>query len=191
MKWYRKQHLTKVKRKVSKAKAEAKSSQAREEVKAIIDAYKAQHGTYPTRGEAIKLSGRSAVVVERALGEAIASQATSVTPPKANKAQTRHIAAQLKILTKQLEDQFEERVRLTMLERNKDYLITLEQLQKEASEKSHLYDKILNNYNPIFTEEEYKIILICLHPDNSASKEKREIAFKAFSVMKLQLTGKK
>ena len=103
------------------------------------------------------------------------------------KAQDKQVEARLKVL----EAQFNERVRLTMLERNKDFIATLEQSKKEASEKAYHYGQMINNHNPIFTEEEFRTIIICLHRDNSASKEKRDTAFKAVQARKLQLTGKK
>ena len=107
------------------------------------------------------------------------------------KAQDHQVEARIRMLDKAREAEFNERVRLAMLEKNKAFRTVLEQSKREANEKSERYERILNNYKPIFTEEEYRNILICLHPDNSASKERREAAFRAFSVMKLQLTGKK
>ena len=78
-----------------------------------------------------------------------------------------------------------------MLERNKDFIYYIRTIEKEASEKAYHYGQMINNHNPIFTEEEFRTIIICLHPDNSASKEKRDTAFKAVQARKLQLTGKK
>ena len=107
------------------------------------------------------------------------------------KAQDAHVEARLKALSKQLESDFNERVRQGVLEANADYLAALNQLQKEASEKWERYDNLINSHQPPFTETEFITILTCLHPDNSASKEKRDAAFKAFNAMKFQLTGKK
>jgi hypothetical protein len=95
------------------------------------------------------------------------------------------------MLARKLEAEFDERVRQGVLDGNADYLAALNQLQKEASEKWERYDTLINSYQPIFNETEFVTILTCLHPDNSASKEKRNVAFKAFNAMKLQLTGKK
>jgi hypothetical protein len=97
----------------------------------------------------------------------------------------------LKQQRKALEREFDERVRLKVLEENKDFLAQLEQIQQEASEKWKLYHDLVNEHKPVFTEPEFMLILTCLHPDNSASKEKREQAFSAFNAMRLQLTGKK
>jgi len=107
------------------------------------------------------------------------------------KAQDYHVEAKLRMLSRKLESEFAERVRLKALEENKDYLAELEQLEKQANYKNELYDSLINSHKPIFTEAEYMTILACLHPDNSASERTREIAFKAFNVMKFQLTGKR
>ena len=102
-----------------------------------------------------------------------------------------HVDAQLRILTKKLESEFGERVRLAVLERNKPHLDALKELEDKARKQHELYETLNNKFKPLFTEEEYRIILICLHPDNSATKERRETAFKAVQAVKLQLTGKK
>ena len=164
-----------------------KTSVVREEVKDIIRAHREQHGVYPSIAEVTKESKRSRIVAEPALAAVIAEDTVAPQTFTFTKAQDKQVEARLKVL----EAQFNERVRLTMLERNKDYLITLDQIQKEASEKAYHYGQMINNHNPIFTEEEFRTIIICLHPDNSASKEKRDTAFKAVQARKLQLTGKK
>lgn len=164
-----------------------KTTIVREEAKEVIRAYRDTHGSYPSVAEAGKVTGKSRIVIEPALAAVIAEDKIAPTTHTFTKAQDKEVEARIKVL----ESQFNERVRLAMLERNKDYLITLDQLKKEASEKAYHYGQMINNHNPIFTEEEFKTIIICLHPDNSASKEKRDTAFKAVQARKLQLTGKK
>ena len=112
-------------------------------------------------------------------------------PLRFTKAQEAHVEARIRALDKKREAGFNERVRLAMLERNADYRAGLERLQKEAAEKAARYDRLLNNYKPLFTDEEYRTILICQHPDNSATTARRNTAFKAVQAMKFQLTGKR
>jgi hypothetical protein len=175
---------------MKKIKLARKISPFRESAKYIIRAYKEEHGVYPSVKEAVELTGFSRIVVETALDVVIAEEG-KIPEIKYTKKQIYQLEAKLKILSKKLENEFNERVRLKMLEQNKDYLSKLERLQKEASEKYSRYTDLINNYKPIFSEDEFRTIIACLHPDNSASKEKRETAFYAFNMKRFQLTGKK
>ena len=87
-----------------------------------------------------------------------------------------------------LESAFQDRVREAAQKLYDDNFPTLQKEQNKASETVQLYTRLINDRRPIFTAAEYTTILACLHPDNSASNEKRETAFRAFSAMKLQLT---
>ena len=158
---------------------------------AWIEEHLARTGEYPSVATAMKESGWSRTVVEPALAAVIARNSVAPSELRFTKAQEAHIEARIKALTKQLEKEFAERIRLGVLEANADYLAALNQLQKEASEKWERYDNLINSYRPLFTDTEFTIILTCLHPDNSASKEKRDNAFKAFHAMKFQAHGKK
>jgi hypothetical protein len=51
--------------------------------------------------------------------------------------------------------------------------------------------RMYNNYKPPFTVEQFRTIVRVLHPDNSASPQTRDEAFRLFNDKKLQLTGKK
>jgi hypothetical protein len=164
-----------------------KPSVKREFAKEIIRAYKAQYGKYPSVIQAMEESGLSRIVIEPALATVIAE---NKEPPKLTKAQQSLVEAKLKILSRKLELDFNERVRLAMLEHNETYRAGLEKLKADAQRKNEIYDKLINNYKAIFNEEEFRNILVCLHPDNSASKEKRETAFSVFNNKKFQLTGK-
>lgn len=167
-----------------------KVSLHRENAKNIIRAYRAEYGVYPSVKEAIELSGFSRIVIEPSLDVVIAEEGNK-SEVKINKRQLALVDARIKVLSKKLEDEFNERVRLTMLEKNKEYRNGLEKLQKEAKENIELYTKLINRHKPLFTEDQFRTIIACLHPDNSASTEKRETAFRLFQTMKTQLTGKK
>jgi hypothetical protein len=107
------------------------------------------------------------------------------------KAQDRHVGARLRMLAKKLEADFDERVRLAMLEKNKDYLTALEKLEKQANEKLELYETLVNRHQPIFTVEEYKNLLMVAHPDANPSKETCHAVFLSLKAMELQLIGRK
>jgi hypothetical protein len=61
----------------------------------------------------------------------------------------------------------------------------------KAKEAERHYSELTDNRKPIFTPDEYKDILMALHPDNSAGKETRESAFRIFNAQKFKLTGRK
>ena len=92
--------------------------------------------------------------------------------------------------TKKLENAFNERVRLKVLDENKSYLASLEALEKSARRQKEYYDALVNHHKPIFTDAEYRDLLLCTHESNP-STEVRQRAFMALNAKKLQLTGKK
>jgi hypothetical protein len=116
--------------------------------------------------------------------------AGNVSTPTFTKAQDHQVEARVKVQFKKLESEFNERVRLKVLEENKPYLDSLEALQREARRQKELYDNLVNHHKPIFTEAEYRDLLLCTHEGNP-SKEVRERAFMTLNAKKLQLIGKK
>jgi predicted transcriptional regulator len=62
---------------------------------------------------------------------------------------------------------------------------------QEAFEKMQSAQRLINNYKPPLTVEQFRLLLIVLHPDNSASSEARAAALQLFNDKKLWLTGKK
>lgn len=123
--------------------------------------------------------------------EALQIIRNSVGKIRITKATKEHIGAAARRRARELEAIFDERVRATMVENSKAYLTQLEEMEKEARDQKETYERLVNNHKPLFSEAEFLIILTCLHPDNSASEEKRNIAFGAFNTMKFQLTGKR
>jgi hypothetical protein len=166
----------------------SKIKQAEAITEAVAETLKAQTGKIPDSKLLKKIAGVSNQVADKVLKKITVKEAVN-TPAqtKFTKAQDHQVAARLKIL----EAEFAERVRLQVLEENKEYRETLKKLTREAGEKSVHYHELINNHNPIFKDAEYLLILSCLHPDNSASAEKRKAAFLTFSLKKLALTGKK
>lgn len=84
-----------------------------------------------------------------------------------------------------------EEVRQLVLERTKSRLESLGEIEQKARENEAYYRKMINNHKSPFTIDEFKIILMCLHPDGQRTKEKLEEAFRLFNSMKLQLTKEK
>jgi hypothetical protein len=157
----------------------------------FIQVYEADKKELPTINQITKAVGCSKSTASEALHENKSLQAGLLGPVKISKAQEYHINAMIIRRKREIEAEFDERVRLKMLEHNEAYRAGLEKLKTEAQKKFDLYEKLLNKHRPLFTEDEFRTIMACLHPDNSASKEKREIAFTKFIEKKLQLTGAK
>ena len=167
-----------------------RNSPRREECKVFIRAYRDEHNGYPNRSYLGK-NGFSPIVADRALGEVLTEDRIAPSETKFTKAQNREIDAKAKVRINKFEEGFNERVRLAMLEHNETFRAGLEKLKAEAQRKFDLYEGLVNKHKPIFTEAEFTIIMTSLHPDNVASKEKRDEAFKIFNAKKLPLMGKK
>jgi hypothetical protein len=114
----------------------------------------------------------------------------AASAPSFTKAQDYHVEAKLKLEARKLEATFDDRVRHKVLEENKSYLASLETLEKSARRQKEYYDALINHHQPIFTDAEYRDLLLCTHEGNP-SKEVRERAFIALNAKKLQLTGRK
>lgn len=84
--------------------------------------------------------------------------------------------------------EIDEEVRQRVLKEGKEYLDRLNAWEAKAYQTEKLYRELTNNNHAIFSSEEFKIILMALHPDNSASSETRAHAFRLVNAKKLQLT---
>ena len=158
--------------------------------KAYVQVYEAETGGFPSEQTISDEAGVSAKVSRLALYALKDQRADAVGPIKFTKAQDHHVEVRLRIAAKAQEVQFKERVRLAMLEHNADYRRGLEELQREATEQRDLYEKLVNNHQPIFTDMEYRDILLCTHEANP-SDETRKRAFMTLNAKKIQLIGKR
>jgi hypothetical protein len=83
-----------------------------------------------------------------------------------------------------LDDEVKQRV----LKDGEKYRITLEEMERKHYDKEKLYRDLINNHKAIFTVDEFKTILMCLHPDGVRTAEKLADAFRLFNAKKVQLT---
>jgi hypothetical protein len=159
--------------------------------KAFAQAYEAETGRLPTERLTAREAGVSQGVSADALRDLKSRRAEEDGRIRFLKAQDHHVEARVRILDKKRETEFNERVRLAMLAHNQEYRRGLEELQKEASEKLDLYEKLVNRHKPLFTVEEYKNLLMVAHPDSNPSKDVRNAAFLSLKAAELQLIGRK
>lgn len=110
--------------------------------------------------------------------------------PKADPIQ-KHIDGITAIIRKKVEKEFEPRVQARIKEYVAKHMPELEATRVELAQKVEHYDKMTNKHKPIFTKDEYKVILMCLHTDGERTKEKLEEAFVLFKSKETSLTGKK
>jgi hypothetical protein len=104
-------------------------------------------------------------------------------------AMQKHIDGIASIIRKQVEKEFEPRVRARVKEYVDKHFPELELKRIELAKKIDHYDNMTNKHKPIFTADEFKSILMCLHPDGERSKERLDRAFVSFKSKEVQLVG--
>ena len=161
----------------------------REEAEASIRIHKAIHGVYPTVLEAGKVTGLSRIVIEPALATVKAEDRVAPTELRFTKAQDAHVEARLKARRQELEREFDARV---MAENKRQIDILFPKLEKiqESAKLAEKYQREQLEKNDVFTEAEYRDLLLCTHEANP-SEDTRQRAFMVLNAKKFQLTGKR
>jgi hypothetical protein len=162
----------------------------REKAVDAILAYEAEHGELPTAIWGGTVPGVTPSTYYHTLREikSIRAHGDTAWPLRFTKAQEHHIEALVKLKTKELESNFEDRVVEETKKRIDILFPKLEKLEESAKTNEKYYRERLESL-AIFSEAEYRDILLCTHEANP-SKETRERAFIALNAKKLQLTGK-
>ena len=117
------------------------------------------------------------------------------------KAQTHHVEMMIKAHRRELDKQFREhvakfeaefeaRVQKRFEEAKAAAWPLLEKETESARLDKEYYRKLINGHKHPFSLEEFRAIVMALHPDNSASPETRARALQSVTEKKLQLTGK-
>ena len=116
---------------------------------------------------------------------------------KFTKAQAKHVEALIKKYRRDLDAQF---AAVVEAEVNKQVKARKEALDKareaiskrlnDAFKDQQHWKVLINNHKPLFSVEEFRTIVMALHPDNSASEETRARALQSVNEKKLQLIGK-
>jgi hypothetical protein len=85
----------------------------------------------------------------------------------------------------------DEEVRQRVLKESAEYLAMLNEERAKAHESEKWYRELIDNHKPQFTIDEFKAVLMCLHPDGERTPEKLNEAFRLFNSRKFQLTGER
>ena len=85
----------------------------------------------------------------------------------------------------------DEEVRKRVLLEGKAYVERMTALEEKAWRDEKHWREMIDNHKPPFTSDQFKVILMCLHPDGTRTEDKLSEAFRLFNGRKLQLTGKK
>jgi transposase-like protein len=101
-------------------------------------------------------------------------------------------------IERRLEDEYaarmrnlDEEVRQRVLKESAEYLAMLNEERAKAHESEKWYRELIDNHKPQFTIDEFKAVLMCLHPDGERTPEKLNEAFRLFNSRKFQLTGER
>ena len=116
---------------------------------------------------------------------------------KFTKAQAKHVEALIKKHRRDLDAQFAAAVEAEVSKQVKTRKAALDkareavakQLNDAFKDQQH-WKALINNRKPLLTMEEFRAIVMALHPDNSAGLETRARALQSVNEKKLQLTGK-
>jgi len=85
----------------------------------------------------------------------------------------------------------DEEVRLRVIAENKDYLAMVKEQEVKVQKDEKLWREMIDGHRSPFNVEQFKVILMCLHPDGERTADKLADAFRLFNSKKLQLTGAK
>lgn len=85
----------------------------------------------------------------------------------------------------------DEEVRQRVLADGKKYLDRLNAMEEKAAKTVALYQEFINNRQPIFTEEQFKMIMKCLQPGMTPEEKTKNESCRIFLEKRFQLTGKK
>jgi phosphoenolpyruvate synthase/pyruvate phosphate dikinase len=115
---------------------------------------------------------------------------TKKKPAVLTKALQRKVASAVKLNQKKLEKEFEKKVQTRVREYVQKHMPDLKKNQEELNKKIESYDKMINKHKPPFTTDEFKSVLMCLHPDGERTKERLHKVFIMFKGREAQLTKK-
>jgi hypothetical protein len=82
-----------------------------------------------------------------------------------------------------------EEVRLRVLAEGKEYLAMVKEREAKVQQNEQWWQEVTNSHKPLFTADQFKTILMCLHPDGHRTADKLAEAFRLFNGKKVQLTG--
>lgn len=142
--------------------------------------------------------GRATAMEQAHLEGAIEGEALALNEHgRFTKAQDKHVQALVKKFKRDLDAQFAAVVEAEVnkqVKARKDALdkareAVSKQLNDAFKDQQH-WKALINNHKSLFTVEEFRTIVMALHPDNSASEETRARALQSVNEKKLQLTGK-
>ena len=176
------------------------TAQVREQVREAVES-----GQPVKRDEISEATGLSngavgrAQAIEKARFEGIAEGEANVlnAQGKFTKAQAKHVEALIKKHTRNLDVQFKTAIEAEVNKQVATRKASLERAQEAcAKQKQDAYTdqqrwkKLINGHKPVLTIDEFRAIMMALHPDNSASEETRARALQSVNEKKFQLTGK-
>ena len=179
----------------SPANQKPPGGKAFEPIADFIRAEEARTGELPRENDITRATGASSGTVHTvsAVFRALRADADSTAPLRFTKAQEHHVEMRVKTEVKSAIEQLNASFEIEVQKRNKadiDKLFPdLEEMRKKAATNERYFREQMEKH-AIFTEAEYRDLLLCTHESNP-SDETRKRAFMALSAKRLQLTGKR
>lgn len=85
--------------------------------------------------------------------------------------------------TARLHREYHDAVQAEVMKRTAERLKMLEEMEDKAKDTQAIYSKLVQGVKGVMTQDEYKLILNCLHPDR-APEDRRDRFTKAFAIFK-------
>jgi hypothetical protein len=85
----------------------------------------------------------------------------------------------------------DEDIRSRVVAEGNEYLTMVKEREIKVRNDEKLWREMIDSHKPPFTVDQFKTILMCLHPDGVRTADKLADAFRLFNSKKLQLTGAK
>jgi hypothetical protein len=132
-----------------------------------------------------------AITAELAFAEGLEDAEGLAAAEALNLTNKKKLEAAIRAHIKKLDREYDQR-RMREIREHLDRTIPdLTQARNAAWESEKQFREFLDRQKKIFTKDEYKLILMVLHPDGDRSQAKREQAFRLFNSKKFEMTGEK
>lgn len=130
-----------------------------------------------------------AALAERARNEVL--EELGVDPNTLSTTAAQKLEVAIRQHKRKLDQEFEARIQIEYKARFDKHFPDMQKRYNEAFREKETYRKFMDQQKKVFTPDQFKVILMCLHPDGERSAGKLTEAFRLFNAKRFALTGEK